>query len=145
MAAPWLPFEDLREYRRPWKLFTLGVGIALLVLGSIYQPAPDWDVPVSLIMALCTYLTASWSLRALLERRWRAWPMACLATWFAVDGCYALYWSCANPEALALMRDANWPASLALYGLCGVIWLYRGSLDEFRGELRAARRRADRC
>lgn len=123
------------EYRRPWKLVTLSVGVALLVLGSFYTPAPDWDIPISLIMAAFTYLTAPWSMRVLLERRWRLWPLMLFFTWFSVDGCYAIYWYFANPAALALMRDANWPASLSLYGICGVIWLYRGSLADLRSDL----------
>jgi hypothetical protein len=40
-------FYDLTEYLRPWKLATLFLGTVLLVLGSIYKPAPDWDIPVS--------------------------------------------------------------------------------------------------
>lgn len=58
----------LTEYLRPWKLCTLAIGLALLIAGSIYQPAPDWDIPISIIMALFTYLTAAWSMRTLLQR-----------------------------------------------------------------------------
>jgi hypothetical protein len=118
------------EYLRPWKLFTLAAGIALLVIGARMDIAPDWDVPISFIMALLAYLTAPWSLRVLLERRWRLLPLALLATWLTVDGCYALYWQAVDPRVLPLMRAWNFPASLALYGLCGVLWLYRGSLRE---------------
>ena len=116
------------EYVRPWKLASLAAGIGLLVLGSVYTPAPDWDIPISFIMALCTYFTAPCSLRAVLERRWRHLPIALISTWISVDGCYALYWYLKDPEALHLMRVANAPASLALYGICGIIWLHRGSL-----------------
>jgi len=129
-------FYDLHEYIRPWKLATLFVGVALLVIGSFVMPAPDWDIPISFIMAFCSYLTAPCSVRVLVERRWRHWPTMLLATWFSVDGCYALYWYFVNPGALALMRDVNFPASLSLYGMCGVIWLYRGSLHELLAESR---------
>ncbi len=132
---PSLPFQWAAEYFRPWKLVTLAIGVALLIAGSRYTPAPDWDIPVSLIMATFTYLSAPWSMRVILERRWRLWPLMLLATWFSVDGCYAIYWRWVDPGALALMRDANWPASLALYGICGIIWLYRGSLRELRTEV----------
>lgn len=101
-------------------------------------PAPDWDIPISFIMAICTYLTAPWSLRVLLERRWRYWPAMLFATWFSVDGCYALYWYFKDPDVLSLMRDVNFPASLGLYGICGILWLHRGSLREFFSELKAA-------
>lgn len=131
-------FYPLREYLRPWKLASLACGVALLVLGSIYHPAPDWDIPISFIMAGCTYLTAPCSVRTLLERNWRAFPLALLCTWLSVDGLYALYWYINDPVALQAMRSANAPASLALYGICGVIWLYRGSLKELLAGIRAA-------
>jgi hypothetical protein len=122
--------EELREYRRPWKLATLAIGVALLVVGSFYYEAPDWDIPISLIMATLAYLTAPWSLRVIVERRWRHLPAMLFVTWSTVDGCYWLYWRAKNPAALDLMRDANFLASLTLYGICGALWLYRGSLRE---------------
>jgi hypothetical protein len=125
------------EFLRPWKLATLAIGIALLIAGSFYYDAPDWDIPISLIMALFAYLTAPWSLRVIMERRWRHWPAMLFATWFTVDGCYWIYWHFKNPQALALMRDANFFASLSLYGICGVLWLYRGSLRDFLTDARA--------
>lgn len=125
-------FYSRSEYLRPWKLLSLAAGIGLLVAGSIYMPAPDWDVPVSLIMAACTYLTAPCSVRVIIERSWKLLPLAAFCTWFSVDGCYAVYWHFEDPGALAMMRAANAPASLALYALCGAIWLHRGSLRELR-------------
>ena len=122
--------SPLTEYRRPWKLATLAVGIALLILGSFHYEAPDWDIPISLIMAIFAYLTAPWSLRVILERKWRLWPAMLFATWFTVDGCYAIYWHFKDPVALEMMRAANFPASLSLYGMCGIVWLYRGSLRQ---------------
>ena len=129
-----------REYARPWKLVTLTIGVILLLLGARYTPAPDWDVPVSFLMAGCTYLTAPWLLHVLLERRWRLFPVAVLAAWVSVDGGYALYWSWRDPSVLALMRDVNFPASLALYAICGLLWFYRGSLREAWAELVAGAR-----
>ncbi|MBI2748510.1 MAG: hypothetical protein HYX43_03985 [Burkholderiales bacterium] len=35
------------------------------------------------------------------------------------------------------MREANFPASLSLYGMCGVVWLYRGSLRQLYSEIDA--------
>lgn len=124
-AAPYLA-----EYVRPWKLGTLAIGIGLLILGSFYYEAPDWDIPISLIMAILAYLTAPWSLRVILYRRWRLWPVMRCATWFTVDGCYAIYWHFKSPAALELMREANFPASLSLYGICGIIWMYQGTLRQ---------------
>lgn len=125
------------EYLRPWKLLTLAIGLAMLILGSFFCPAPDWDIPVSIIMAFSAYLTAPWSMRVLLERKWRLLPLMLFYAWFTVDGCYALYWHFKDPAALELMRTANFPASLSLYGMCGIIWLYHGSLGQLLSEIRA--------
>jgi hypothetical protein len=122
--------ETKEELLRPWKLFTLAIGFGLLVVGSFYDEAPDWDIPISFVMAGLSYLSASWSMHVMVERRWRRWPLMLLLTWFTVDGCYWLYWSWKNPAALELMRSANAPASLALYWMCGLVWFYRGSLKE---------------
>lgn len=120
----------MTEYTRPWKLASFAVGVALLIAGSFYYEAPDWDIPISLIMATLTYLSASWSLRVIVERRWKLWPPMLLATWFAVDGSYWLYWHFKNPVALDTMRGANFLPSLSLYMICGLIWFYRGSLRQ---------------
>ncbi len=129
----------MKEYLRPWKLITLAGGIALLIAGSFYYQAPEWDIPISQLMAILAYLTAPWSLRVVLERRWKLWPLMLFATWFTVDGSYSLYWHFKNPAALEMMREANFFASLALYGLCGVMWLYRGSLRDLVTEMRRLR------
>jgi len=118
------------EFFRPWKLTTFTIGLALLIVGSFYYHAPDWDIPISIIMASFAYLTAPWSLRVIIERKWKLMPAMLFATWFTVDGCYWIYWHFKNPVVLGLMREANFPASLTLYGICGLVWLYRGSLRE---------------
>ena len=136
----------LREYRRPWKLFTLAIGIGLLVAGSFYYKAPDWDISISFIMAILAYLAAPWSMRVLLERQWRRLPLMLFLTssitmlfltWFTVDGCYWIYWSQIDPVALELMRDVNFPASLSLYSMCRLGWYFNGSLREFYLEARS--------
>lgn len=129
--------SQLSECRRPWKLFSLFCGLTLLIAGSFFYRAPDWDIPISFIMAFFAYVTASWSLRVVVERRWKYFPLMMFLTWFTVDGCYWIYWSYRNPEALAMMRDANFMASLVLYILCGFVWYYRGSLPEFFREAKS--------
>jgi hypothetical protein len=41
----------LAEYWRPWKIVTFLIGLGLLIMGSFVFPAPDWDIPISIIMA----------------------------------------------------------------------------------------------
>lgn len=112
--------------------------LALLFAGALYDQAIDWDIPISLVMAGLAYLTAPWSVRVLWHRRWRQWPLMLFTVWFSVDGSYWIYWHFKNPNALEMMRSANFPASLSLYALCGVLWLYRGSLRELLADLRKA-------
>ncbi|MES2206078.1 MAG: hypothetical protein V4525_04685 [Pseudomonadota bacterium] len=121
----------LIEYKRPWKLFTLAGGISLLIIGSYYYAAPDWDIPISFIMAFFTYLTAPWSMRVIVKRQWKYFPLMLFYTWFSVDGCYSIYWYFKKPIALELMREANFTASLCLYFMCGLIWYYQGSIKDF--------------
>lgn len=131
--------SDILEFFRPWKLVTFSCAMVLLLLGSVYTPAPDWDIPITIIMGLATYLTAPWSMRVLLGRHWRYWPAMLLAAWLSIDGLYALYWHFKDPSVLAAMRDANFTVSLPIYGMAGIFWLYRGSLRELVCEIRALR------
>lgn len=93
------------------------VGIALLMVGSFYYDASDWDIPISLIMAIFAYLIAPWSLRVIVERKWRLWQAILSVTWFSVDGCYATYWKFKNTVVLEMMCDADFLASLSLNGI----------------------------
>ena len=127
----------IKEYKRPWKLLTLFIGISLLIIGSFYYQAPDWDIPISFIMAFFTYLTASWSMHVVVERRWKWFPLMLFYTWFSIDGCYWIYWHFKNPIVLALMRDANFFASLSLYGICGLVWYYEGTTKQLIADTKA--------
>lgn len=133
---------DMTEYLRPWKLVTLAMGLTLLVLGSIVEQLPDWDITVSVIMAVLTYLTAPWGVRVVIERRWRWMPLALFYAWVSIDLSY-FAWNAhrMSPEFADAYREMNlWPSTL-LYLLCGFIWLYRGSLADAATNLRALRRR----
>ncbi len=126
--------DALNECKRPWKLVTFAIGLSLLIAGSFVFDAPDWDIPISIIMAIFTYLTAGWSMHVIVERNWRLWPLMFLVTWWCVDGCYALYWGWMDPEVMDWMRSANAPASLSLYWMCGLVWFWNGSLLQLYGK-----------
>ena len=103
-----------------WKPATFALGLAWLLWGAAFWDYPDWDAGVYLLMAGSTYLCAGWSVRVLMERRYRLWPVAALLGWWCVDGSYWLYWSLVRPEVM--IRDGQWPMSLCLFLLCGFIW-----------------------
>lgn len=106
-----------------WKNATFCAGLALLFLGAYLRIAPDWNYGVSIMMAVCTYLTATKTVMILITLNWRKWYYAAFTTWFSVDGVYVIYWFIRDREVLLAMRDVNWPVSICLYLACGVIWL----------------------
>jgi hypothetical protein len=132
--------ELLAECLRPWKLVFLAIGLLLLVVGSFFYRAPDWDIPVSFVMAGFTYMFAGWSMHMIVGRRWRQWPLMIFITWWCVDGCYALYWTLVDPNALEIMREANWPASLSLFWMCGLVWYWNGSFRDLLDFLKEPRK-----
>lgn len=120
----------MNEYFRPWKLGTLGIGLGLLIAGAFYYKQPDWDVGVSLVMGLLTYLTAPWGIRAVKAGRWKLFPLVLLAYWVSVDGSYTFYNAWVGRPVWPELRLANFFASSLLYLLCGFIWLPEMPLRE---------------
>lgn len=120
----------MREYLRPWKLTTLALGLALLVLGAFYYNQPDWDVGISFVMGLLAYFTAPWAIRTVKAGRWKLFLPVLLAYWFTVDGSYVLYNAWVGRPVWPELRAANFFASSLLYLLCGFIWLPRMPLRE---------------
>lgn len=104
-----------------WRVSTLCIGIYVLCLGSVLTPAPDWDYGVSFLMAIITFFTAPFVVTVMVLRKWKQMPLALCAAWFAVDGCYFIYWSIVN-EAALVMRDVQWPVSACLFLMMGLIW-----------------------
>ena len=118
------------EYFRPWKLFTLAIGLALLVFGAFHYDQPDWDVGISFVMGLLAYFTAPWALDILKFHRWKFVPLALLAYWLTVDGSYVAYNAWVGRPVGSELRVANFFASSLLYLLCGFIWQPRMTFAE---------------
>jgi hypothetical protein len=116
----------LADYFTPWRLITLFLGMVFLFAGALWSGLPDWDIPVSIIMAIPAYITAGPTMHVFTKRQWHNLPYAIFWTWFTVDGTYWIYWSLVDPSALVL-RSANAGVSLALYAMCGVVWYQWGT------------------
>lgn len=134
-----------RELKRPWKLFSFGLGMSWLLYGALLYGISDWDVGVSFIMGGATYLCAPWTVHVLINTvklRPRRWPLhilgALLPAMFAVDWSYWLYHTIVGNS---MLRWENFKVSSALYFICGMIWYYRGSLHDLVTELRASYRK----
>jgi hypothetical protein len=103
-----------------WKPITFLFGFAWLLWGALFFDYPDWDVGVSVVMALSTYLTADKAVGWILSGKPRNLLAAALVSWWAVDGSYTLYWSIVRPEVM--IREGQWAMSLCLFLLAGFIW-----------------------
>lgn len=76
-----------------WKNISFVIGLAWLIYGAIFFEYPDWDVPLSFLMALSTYLTADRFILAVKARNYLRTALLSVGVWWAVDGSYWLYWS----------------------------------------------------
>jgi hypothetical protein len=112
--------RTLIELLRPWKLATFAIGLGLLIVGAELYHYSDWDIGVSIVMAVLTYLTAPWSIRVLWERHWKWLPLAVFYSWLSVDGSYWAWHTFAGNE---MLRAEQWPTSLCLWLICGFLWL----------------------
>jgi hypothetical protein len=147
MSTSLLPDRSFfRELLRPWKLFTFAVAMALLLWGAVKFRVSDWDVGITIIMGVLTYLCAPWSVRVLLicvrerPRFWWWWMVAALVVALAVvDWVYVAYHTLLGNQ---MYRWWNLRLSSATYFLAGTFWLYRGTLRELRNDLRAVFRPA---
>lgn len=123
-----------RELILPWKLFTFGVAMTLLLYGAVNFHISDWDVGVTLLMGALTYLMAPWAagiISASIRYRPRFWYLhlfaALFSALFVVDWAYMGYHTLVGNQTL---REANFYASMPIYLMAGFFWLYRGSLRE---------------
>jgi hypothetical protein len=129
---------EAREWRRPWKLALLAVGMAWLVYGATHYHFSDWDLGISFLMGGLAYLLAPWSVRTFYDAlrgraRVGAVLLALLFGWFTVDGVDVLYHTLMGNQ---MVRWANFKASAMLFLLAGVAWAWRGSVSEFFAQLR---------
>ena len=110
------------ELLNPWRLASLGVGLVLLVLGSVYLPSDDWDVPLCFVMGLPAYVLAPWTVRQAFGLRWKWLVPAAFAFWLTVDGTYTLYWSLKDFPHLAEFRPANFFYCTPIFWIAGCLW-----------------------
>lgn len=131
-------FPDKKYYLeliRPWKLFSFCVAMSFLLYGAVNYEIRDWDVGITILMCVLTYLMAPWSVYIILSAiryRTRYWVFhiiaALIAGLFVVDWVYMLYHTIVGNQTY---REANFYASTPLYFMAGAFWLYRGTLKEF--------------
>lgn len=123
----------LSDYLTPWKVSTYLLGLLILILGSHFFIFDDWDIGVSIIMSILAYVFAPLSVKLIISAQNKTSLQKCyryllslFLTWLVIDGSYWLYWSVVNKDSL-YMRQYQWPLSLYLYAMCGLLWFVPGS------------------
>ena len=114
---------------RPWKLFSLSIGLSYLFWGAYNKLTPDWDYGISIIMGLLTYFLAPWCSRTIVNLEYKKILLAIFLYFFVVDFIYYIYWTLVDEMAL-IMRPANFLVSTCFFWLCGFIWLHNGTLKD---------------
>lgn len=104
-------------YLNSWRLFTLFIGTSILYYGAMTEGAPDWDLPVSFLMAFTTYALMPVFEKAVSARRW---VEAVAISVVCSDTTYSMYWDYMNNAAASQM--VNFPASLSLFLMCWLVW-----------------------
>jgi len=115
-------------------LFSFCLAMSWLFYGALNYGIGDWDVGITILMGVLTYLMAPWSVYIILSAvRYRLgyWYLhiiaALIAGLFVVDWVYMLYHTIVGNQTY---REANFYASAPLYFIAGSVWLYRGSLSD---------------
>ena len=109
--------RDFEQEKILWRVATFAAGLAWLVTeaGNI----PDWDIPISILMAGTTALVMSRFDKAL----WRDkdFFLAFLIGNFPVDTVYFLYWAVCKKSPEVLIAE-NFGASWGLFLGCWLVW-----------------------
>ena len=145
---PLLPDRNyFLELKRPWKLATFGMGMSWLLYGAVSYDISDWDIGISLVMGVLTYVCAPWSVTTIYDsvrRKPAAWPLhiaaAFIPAMFAVDWAYWLYHTAVGNR---MLRWDNFKVSMALYFICGLLWYYRGSIKDLLQDVRQHKKGKD--
>ena len=111
-----------KELLNPWRVASLVLGLVMLVLGSVYLPSDDWDVPLCFVMGVPAYVLAPWTVRQAFGLRWKWLVPAVLAFWLTVDGTYTLYWWVKDFPHLAVFRPANFFYCTPIFWIAGCWW-----------------------
>ncbi len=126
-----------KELLRPWKLATFSVALSYYVWGAHYYRMPTWDVPVSVIMSLLTYVFAPWVVNLLFylikERPKKSgWKLiACfLVTYICASGSYEVYHMTVGIGFHPPTYWVNLYYSTLIFIAAGMFWRFEGTLWE---------------
>ncbi len=123
---PLLTSDYARFLTRPWKVVTFVVACACITVMAPFTGDPTWDHVDAFFMAALTYLTAPWSVGALLRR------LRGVGSWADayVAACVWMFSASWSYDGYLLLRDGVYPvtwavnigASSVLYFAAGCLW-----------------------
>jgi hypothetical protein len=126
-----MPFYFIDLFR-PWKLISFLLSTGLLCYGACNLDFPDWNIPVSLIMASLTYLTAPFvintfilSIKSQNKHPLLYFLFALAIAFFVIDLSYVIYNQIFHH---IYFRKENFIVSSCLYFMCGLVWRYNDNL-----------------
>jgi len=128
---------NISEMFRPWKLITFFIALGYYIWGAIHYQCPTWDVPISIIMSLLTYVFAPWTVSniyRLIATRPSGWLLRIL-------GCMLLMYACASGsyELYNWWNLGYWPPptywvnlyySMLMFFAAGMLWRFNGTFAE---------------
>lgn len=127
----------LKELLRPWKLVTFSLALSYYIWGALYYRLPTWDVPVSIIMSVLTYVFSPWVVNSLLYLV-KARPkglilklVICLAVTYAcASGSYELYHMLWGIGYHPPTYWVNLYYSTLIFLAAGIFWKFEGTFIE---------------
>lgn len=127
-----------KELLRPWKLITFSVALNYYIWGAYHYNCPTWDVPVSIIMSVLTYVFAPVTVKTvyyLAQKRPKHWIsgliLCALIIYICASASYELYnwWHLGYWPPLTYWVNL-WYSSLIFFA-AGMLWKFEGTLPEF--------------
>lgn len=135
------PTYNLKSYFielfRPWKLITFSMALGFYIWGAFFYRLPTWDVPVSIIMSLLTYIFAPWVVKTLLylyedrPKQWKSKLFVCLlVTYICASGSYELYHMTIGIGYHPPTYWQNLYYSTLLFLAAGLFWKFEGTAGQ---------------
>jgi hypothetical protein len=126
-----------RELFRPWKIVTFSIALGYYIWGAYRYKCPTWDVPVSIIMSVLTYLFAPWTVKSiyyLIQRRPKYWIpkliICAIVIYACASGSYELYnwWHLGYHPPPTYWVNLYY--SSLIFFAAGMLWRFEGTLKE---------------
>ena len=126
-----------KELLRPWKLITFSIALGYYIWGAYRYKCPTWDVSVSILMGVLTYLFAPWTVKSiyfLIRKRPKHWirslAICSIVIYACASGSYELY----NWWHLGYWPPPTYWVNLyyssLIFFAAGMLWKFEGTLKE---------------